>query len=99
MIYRGFVVKVPSIALFVARAALGLAGCGQPPAATFSFDARTEDLIPEARQAVEKVLNENFGSPNQLVAWEKFPIDYGKADPAAEKNDPHSQAGWRLKEG
>jgi mono/diheme cytochrome c family protein len=45
------------------------------------------------------VLGENFGSPNQLVGWEKFPIDYGKPEPGAEPNDPHSQAGWRLKEG
>lgn len=99
MIQRVLVVKVSLIAPLVAFAALGLAGCGQPPAATFSLDAKTEDLIPEARQAIEKVLNDNFGSPNQLVAWEKFPIDYGKPQPNAQKNDPHGQAGWRLKEG
>lgn len=99
MIQRGFVVKVPFLAPIVALAALGLAGCGQPPAATFSLDATTGDLIPEASKLVETVLSENFGTPTQLVAWEKFPIDYGKADPTAEKNDPHAQAGWRLKEG
>ena len=91
--------KVQFIAPIVALAALGLAGCGQPPAATFSRDERTEDLIPAAREAVVKVLSENFGTPNQLVAWEKFPIDYGKADSAADSNDPHSKAGWRLIEG
>ncbi|HEY2253060.1 MAG TPA: cytochrome c, partial [Planctomycetaceae bacterium] len=91
--------KVSLIAPFVALAALSLAGCGQPPSATFSRDAKTEDLIPEARDAVDQVLSENFGAPNRLIAWEKFPIDYGKPDPLAEKNDPHAEAGWRLKEG
>ena len=99
MIQRGFVVKVPLIAPLVVLAALGLAGCGQPPAATFSLDAKTEELVREARDSVDKVLNENFGTPNRLVAWEKFPIDYGKPDPKAESNDPHSHAGWRLVEG
>lgn len=99
MIQRGFVVKVPFLAPIVALAALGLAGCGQPPAATFSRDERTEELIPEARDVVDKVLSENFGTPTQLVAWEKFPIDYGKPDPNADSDDPHSKAGWRLKEG
>ncbi len=100
MIQRGFVVKVPCIAPIVVLAALGLAGCGQPPAATFSRDERTENLIPEARELVVKVLTENFGTPNQLVAWERFPIDYGKPDPNAD--DEHKKrrdAGWRLIEG
>ncbi len=91
MIQRGFVVKVSLSLPLVALAALSLAGCGQPPAAVFSRDVRTEDLIPEAREAVDKVLSENFGAPNRLVAWEKFPIDFGKPDPQAEKNDPHAR--------
>src|SRR5258708_13691440 len=98
MILRGFVVKVQCIAPLVALVALGVAGCGQPPAATFSRDERTEDLIPEARDLVDKVLSENFGTPNKLVAWEKFPIDYGKPEPQADSNDPHSKAGGMLKE-
>jgi mono/diheme cytochrome c family protein len=99
VIQRGFVVKFPLIAPIVALAALGLAGCGQPPAATFSRDERTENLIPEARDLVDKALTENFGAPNQLVAWKKFPIDYGNPDPQADPTDPHSREGWRLIEG
>lgn len=99
MIQRGFVVKVSFVAPIVALAALGLAGCGQPPAATFSRDERTEDLIPEARDLVDKFLGENFGTPNKLVAWQKFPIDYGEPDPKAEPESPHGKAGWRLIEG
>jgi mono/diheme cytochrome c family protein len=76
-----------------------MAGCGQPPAATFSLDERTESLIPEAREAVVKVLRDNFGTPNDLVGWEKFPIDYGKPDATADSKDLHSQGGWRLIEG
>jgi len=96
---RGFVVKVQFLAPIVALAALGLAGCGQPPAAKFARDEATEELIPEARDVVDRVLVENFGTPVQLVAWEKFPIDYGKPEPNVDSNDPHAQAGWRLKEG
>ncbi len=99
MIQRGFVVKVSLIAPLVALGALSLAGCGQPPAAVFSLDAKTNDLIRPARDQVEKVLSDNFGSPNQLVAWEKFPIDYGKPEPNLPANHPHTQPGWRLKEG
>ena len=91
--------KVQCIAPIVVLAALGLAGCGQPPAATFSFDERTENLIPEARDLVVNVLSDNFGAPNNLVAWEKFPIDYGKPDAQADPKDHHSKAGWRLIEG
>jgi len=92
-------VKVSFVAPLVAFAALGLAGCGQPPAATFSRDERTEDLIPEARDLVDKVMTDNFGTPNHLVAWEKFPIDYGKLDPTADPELHHDKPGWRLKEG
>ena len=91
--------KVQSIAPIVVLAALGLTGCGQPPAATFSFDERTENLIPEARDLVVNVLSKDFGAPNKLVAWEKFPIDYGKPDAQADPKDHHSEAGWRLIEG
>src|SRR3974390_2059387 len=53
----------------------------------------------EAREAVLKVLSDNFGTPNELVAWEKFPIDYGKADLTADPSDDHYKPGWRLKQG
>src|SRR5262245_2338944 len=67
-----------------------LAGCpGSSP--SFVLNAKTKELIPSAREDVAKNLNENFGTPLNLVAWEKFPIDYGKKDEAA-----HKEAGWKL---
>jgi mono/diheme cytochrome c family protein len=82
-------------------ASLILAGCGQPSESSFSPNkAKVGPLIPQAQAEIAKVLAENFGTPNQLVAWERFPIDYGKPDPNAD--DDHKkrrEAGWRLVEG
>ena len=52
-------------------------GCGAGPQAEFKFRETTKDLVPEALRAVKKTLSEDFGTPNKLVAWERFPIDYG----------------------
>jgi mono/diheme cytochrome c family protein len=82
-------------------AALVLAGCGKAPDSSFSPNkVKIGSLIPEARAEIAKVLAENFGTPNQLIAWERFPIDYGKPDPEAD--DDHKkrrEGGWRLVEG
>lgn len=76
-----------------------LAGCGQPPPATFVLNEKaTGLLIGEAKSTVTTVLDEHFGNPNQLVAWQKFPIDYGSPQPDSDNKDRHA-AGWRLKEG
>ncbi len=92
--------KVNIVLPLVVLGALGLAGCGQPPAASFSVNSqKLEPLIPEARAEIAKALVENFGNPNQLVAWEKFPIDYGKGDPKLPVDDDQHHDGWRLKEG
>lgn len=74
-----------------------LSGCGQPPPATFVLNEKaTGQLIPEAQKTLQGILEENFGNPNQLVAWQKFPIDYGAPQP---DNKDRDTAGWRLKEG
>lgn len=82
-------------------AALALAGCGQPPDASFVANQdKVGPLLPDARKMVDKALLDNFGTPNKLVAWEKFKLDYGKADPKAD--DEHKnrrEPGWRLVEG
>ena len=81
-------------------AALGLAGCGQPPAASFSVNHQKLDpLIPEARAKVDETLSKYFGAPNQLVAWKKFDIDYGTGDANLPEDDPRHDDGWRLVEG
>ena len=45
--------------------------------AEFVTSRRTRDLIPQAREAVEKALEENFGTGQNLVAWLRFPVNYG----------------------
>jgi mono/diheme cytochrome c family protein len=61
--------------------AFGLAllnsGCGTGPQAEFKFRETTEDLIPEANKTVKKTLKDSFGTPVELVAWQRFPVDYG----------------------
>ena len=52
-------------------------GCGNGPQAVFTYRPTTDDLISEANKAVTKTLTEDFGTPEKLVAWERFPINYG----------------------
>ena len=59
--------------------ASGLVGCGTGPKAEFSYREATQKLIPVARKALEKTLEDGFGTPHNLVAWERFPIAYGGA--------------------
>ncbi len=59
--------------------ASGLVGCGTGPKAEFSYRDATQKLIPVARKAIEKTLEDGFGTPHNLVAWERFPIAYGGA--------------------
>jgi mono/diheme cytochrome c family protein len=64
-------------ALMAIGVALFTSGCGTGPQAEFKFRETTEDLVSEANRAVKKTLKESFGTPQELVAWEKFPVDYG----------------------
>ncbi len=93
--------KVQSAFSIVVFTTLALAGCGQPPDATFAINhEKVDPLLPGARDMVATALVENFGTPNKLVAWEKFKLDYGKADP--QTDDEHKdrrEPGWRLVEG
>ncbi len=53
-----------------------IAGCGDFKS-EFVLNKTTDELIPPAKEIVETELHENFGTPEELVAWLKFPIDYG----------------------
>ncbi len=55
----------------------GLVGCGTGPKAEFSYREATHKLIPVAQRAVKKTLEDGFGTPHNLVAWERFPVAYG----------------------
>ncbi len=93
--------KVQPISSIVVFAALALAGCGQPPDATFEPNhEKVGPLLRDARDMVATALVDNFGTPNKLVAWEKFKIDFGKAEPQADEEHKHRlKPGWRLVEG
>lgn len=52
-------------------------GCGASPQAEFQYRESTLKLIPSVQKEFKKTLDEGFGTPNRLVAWEKFPIEYG----------------------
>ncbi len=52
-------------------------GCLEAPEAQFVSSDRAKGLVREARRAVDEELVDKFGTPNDLIAWERFPIDYG----------------------
>ena len=56
---------------------LTLAGCMDKPEATFRVNERTLALAPEARDAVQTALLEDFGTPHEIVAWLRFPVKFG----------------------
>lgn len=64
-----------------------LSGCGVPEA-SFVYNERTESLPAEAQvggkdadgnelKGIQTVIEENFGTPTNLVAWLKLPVNYG----------------------
>jgi len=79
----------PALAI-IAAVILTAAGCGHAPESKFVLHRRTLELSDAAlpgvqgpaasvRGAVEKELLDKFGTPHQLVAWQKLPFDYGSA--------------------
>ena len=71
----------------------GLVGCGQGPRAEFSYRDSTQELIPVAEKSLKKALDDRFGTPEALVAWERMPVNYGgvKAEVAAAPDPDHLQ--------
>jgi mono/diheme cytochrome c family protein len=69
-------VRVRLIISFAFAGLCGLVGCSQPEA-EFALSEHTKNLIAPAKKTVEDALAQNFGTPNDLVAWTRFPIEYG----------------------
>ena len=70
--------------LLSAVAAIG--GCSDSAfESSFAYSEGTLSLVREAREGtkanpgVKKLLDDRFGDPQQLKAWEKMPIDFGGA--------------------
>jgi mono/diheme cytochrome c family protein len=67
---------------------LALAGCGAP-SSRFVLNERTQELQKDARTKIEATLEENFGTPGELVGWLRLPVDYGGAHgTVSEGNQP-----------
>lgn len=59
-------------------AVLAAAGCG-PREPQFVSRAEVGTLIPEAQQYVHELLEQNYGTPTNSVAWERLPVRYHAA--------------------
>lgn len=75
MIMSRFLIKSAWIA--VACLAAVSTGCVPNPSAEFAWRDSTTDLIKDARSSLQNTVNENFGTPDDLVAWERLPVNYG----------------------
>ncbi len=64
-----------SISRIVIIALPVLAGCGREEA-TFSHRAEINDLMPAAQAGVEQIIDDHFGTPVDMVAWERLPIHF-----------------------
>jgi len=74
------------LALFIIVGILfGVAGCGKAPDAEFTYNDRTQGLIRQARKPVEEAITEGFGTPHDLVAWQKLPVEFGRLEGEIEK--------------
>lgn len=56
---------------------LTVAGCGKGPPAEFTPRQSTAELIRPAKEAMQQVMLENFGTPQDFVGWERLPVHYG----------------------
>lgn len=68
----------------VAVGALAVAGCSKSGLeSSFVYSDKTGTLIPEAQNGikdkpgVKDVVEEHFGTPQHLKAWQKLPVDFG----------------------
>lgn len=55
-----------------------LVGCGEPPEAQFVTSQRAQELVRQAQRPVEETIEQSFGTPHDLVAWLRLPIDFGQ---------------------
>jgi len=74
--------------LFVLACGFLIAGCDafSPPDAKFVVREETNKLTSDVATAVEKELEGSFGTPHQLVAWLKLPVDFGGIPGATEES-------------
>lgn len=84
--------SAPSLFKFVSASLLivVVSGCSEFES-SFVYSERTAALIPEAQngvgeeKGVKALLDEKFGTPQDLKAWLKLPVDFGGAAATVEK--------------
>lgn len=87
--------RVRLIILAIATA-FAATGCGEPPGSVFVNSEKLDELVREARRPVRDAIEENFGTPQDLVAWEKLPVDYGRVQGEVVKAVPGSNGVYEL---
>lgn len=80
-------VRVRFLLTIAVATPLMLAGCEQPQA-EFVSSERTKGLIRQARLPVEEKIENSFGTPQDLVAWLRLPVDYGQIQGTVEGTVP-----------
>lgn len=69
-----------AILLFSAALSLLVAGCGDPAEAVFVSSDQTKALVRDAQRPVQQAIDDSFGTPQNLVAWRKLPVDFGEIE-------------------
>lgn len=78
-------------------------GCGNEP--EFSHRAEYNDLAPYAQEYVDEVLNTYFGTPTDMVVWDKLPLKMHAATATVQSADNRelqldlSEPHWTINSG
>ena len=80
---------------YVAVALLVLAAGCERSATEFATNERTRRLTPDAARAIERTLAENFGVPQELVAWLELPVHFGRIHGTVRRVD-RDESGGKL---
>jgi mono/diheme cytochrome c family protein len=75
--------------------ALLACGCGRYDA-VFVYSKQTNDLMPAAAETVQAALDDRFGNPQELVAWQKLPVDYGTNTGVVAESDENTALRFRA---
>jgi len=95
-------VRISGMKYWIPLACLAsMIGCTGSGEAVFKLNLPTEQLMDYGRDAVKEALEEDFGTPHKLIAWQKLPVKYGEAEAVVEGLDSSvtKEAGWNLKHG
>lgn len=76
-----------TLLLLLGAVSLAASGCGKPATAEFVTSEQTKGLVRDAQRPVQSALESSFGTPQNLVAWRKLPVDFGEFQGVVEKGD------------